>query len=107
MKIYTVFVEAKTPGNIGFLARCMKNFALNDLVLINPCSLDESAYYQAVHAKEIVENALIYKSLDEFIEDKKLPPLLVLVAVLEAIIILKECLLLQKNWAKTLMEIQI
>ena len=72
MKIYTVFVEAKTPGNIGFLARCMKNFALNDLVLINPCSLDESAYYQAVHAKEIVENALIYNSLDEFIEDKKI-----------------------------------
>lgn len=72
MKIYTVFVEAKTPGNIGFLARCMKNFNFNDLVLINPCTLDESAYYQAVHAKNLVENALIYDSLDEFIEDKKI-----------------------------------
>lgn len=72
MKIYTVFVEAKTPGNIGFLARCMKNFDFKDLVLINPCQLDESSYYQAVHAKEIVENALIYDSLEEFIEDKKI-----------------------------------
>ena len=60
MKIYTVFVEAKTPGNIGFLARCMKNFDFDTMVLINPCKLDESSYYQAVHAQDIVENALIY-----------------------------------------------
>ena len=72
MKIYTVFVEAKTPGNIGFLARCMKNFDFDTMVLINPCKLDESSYYQAVHAQDIVENALIYDSLDEFIEDKKI-----------------------------------
>ncbi|MDO5826563.1 MAG: RNA methyltransferase [Methanosphaera sp. rholeuAM130] len=72
MKIYTVFVEAKTPGNIGFLARCMKNFDFEDLILINPCKLDESSYYQAVHAQDIVENALIYDSIDEFIEDKEI-----------------------------------
>lgn len=70
MKIYTVFVEPKTPGNIGFLARTMKNFGLNNLVLINPCRLDESAYYQAVHAKELVQNAQVYGSIDEFVKDE-------------------------------------
>lgn len=70
MKIYTVFVEPKTPGNIGFLARTMKNFGLNNLVLINPCRLDESAYYQAVHAKELVQNAQVYGSIEEFVKDE-------------------------------------
>jgi len=70
LKIYTVFVEPKTPGNIGFLARTMKNFGLNNLVLINPCRLDESAYYQAVHAKELVQNAQVYGSIEEFVKDE-------------------------------------
>ncbi len=36
--IYVVFVEPETPGNIGFLARTMKNFGLSQLVLINPAN---------------------------------------------------------------------
>ena len=60
MKIYTVFVEPKTPGNIGFLARTMKNFELKKLALINPCELENSAYYQASHARDIVQNAKFY-----------------------------------------------
>jgi len=72
LKIYTVFVEPETPGNIGFLARTMKNFGLKDLILINPCELEDSAYYQAMHAKELVENALIYPNLQEFIKDKEI-----------------------------------
>lgn len=75
MKIYTVFVEAKTPGNIGFLARTMKNFGLKKLVLIKPCKLENSAYYQAVHARELVQDALIYDSIEEFIEDQKITTL--------------------------------
>lgn len=72
MKIYTVFVEPKTPGNIGFLARTMKNFSFKKLILINPCKLENSAYYQAMHAREIVQDALIYDTLEEFIEEKKI-----------------------------------
>ncbi|PAV07080.1 TrmJ/YjtD family RNA methyltransferase [Methanosphaera cuniculi] len=72
MTIYTVFVEPKTSGNIGFLARCMKNFGLKKLILIKPCKLKDDAYYQAMHAKELVENAQIYETLDEFIEDKQI-----------------------------------
>ena len=72
MKIYTVFVEAKTPGNIGFLARTMKNFGLKKLVLIKPCKLENSAYYQAVHARELVQDAQKYDSIEEFIEDNEI-----------------------------------
>lgn len=75
MKIYTVFVEPKTPGNIGFLARTMKNFGLKKLVLINPCKLEDSAYYQAVHARELVEDAQVYGSIEEFIEDNEITTL--------------------------------
>ena len=63
MKIYSVFVEPKTPGNIGFLARTMKNFGFKKLVLINPCELDNSSYYQASHARDVVQDAKIYDSI--------------------------------------------
>ena len=64
--IYIVFVECETPGNIGFLARTMANFGLKNLVLINPPTLTNEAFYQATHGKYIVENAKIYPNLDDF-----------------------------------------
>ena len=70
--IYIIFVECETPGNIGFLARTMANFGLKNLVLINPPTLTPEAYYQATHGKYIVENALIYPSLDEFYRSKRI-----------------------------------
>ena len=72
MKIYSVFVEPKTPGNIGFLARTMKNFGFKKLVLINPCKLEDSAYYQASHARDIVQDAKIYENLGDFVEEKQI-----------------------------------
>lgn len=70
--IYIVFVECETPGNIGFLARTMANFGLKNLVLINPPSLTNEAYYQATHGKYIVENAKIYPTLDEFYQSQRI-----------------------------------
>ncbi len=70
--IYIVFVECETPGNIGFLARTMANFGLKNLVLINPPTLTNDAYYQATHGKYIVENAKIYQTLDEFYQSQRI-----------------------------------
>ena len=70
--IYVVFVECESPGNVGFLARTMGNFGLKKLVLINPCTLKDEAYYQAMHARETVENAEIYDTVEEFVEDKQI-----------------------------------
>ncbi len=68
--LYVVFVECETSGNVGFLARTMANFGLKNLILINPCKLKEDAYYQSMHAKEIVETAEIYDTLEHFLESK-------------------------------------
>ncbi len=70
--IYVVFVECESPGNVGFLARTMGNFGLKNLVLINPCTLKDEAYYQAMHARDTVENAEIYDTLEEFAKEKKI-----------------------------------
>ena len=70
--IYVVFVECESPGNVGFLARTMGNFGLHNLVLINPCKLKDEAYYQAMHARKTVENAEVYDTLQEFLDDKQI-----------------------------------
>ncbi|RBQ23717.1 23S rRNA (guanosine-2'-O-)-methyltransferase RlmB [Candidatus Methanobinarius endosymbioticus] len=52
----------------------MANFGLRNLVLINPCELKEEAYYQAMHAKSIVEKSAqnTYHSLDEFLKKNEI-----------------------------------
>lgn len=49
-------VDAKTPGNIGTIARSMKNFGLSDLYLVDPPALDPDgeAYGFAGQAREDV-----------------------------------------------------
>ena len=61
--MYTVvFVEPESAGNIGALARVMKNFGLKELVLVNPkCEIDKEARARAKHAFDIVERARIVK----------------------------------------------
>lgn len=68
--IYVVFVEPESPGNIGFLARAMKNFGLSKLVLINPCPLKDETYYHAMHAEDLIENLVIYESLEQFSQNE-------------------------------------
>lgn len=70
--IYVVFVEPESPGNIGFLARTMKNFGLHNLILINPCDLKKEAYFQAMHARELVEHAEIHQSIPDLLEAKQI-----------------------------------
>ena len=60
------FVEPKTPGNIGAIARAMANFDLKELILVNPqCDhVSKESLDRAKHAKGIVENALVVESID-------------------------------------------
>lgn len=64
--IYVVFVEPESPGNIGFLARTMKNFGLSNLVLINPGKIQNETYYHAMHARDVISDCETYNSLAEF-----------------------------------------
>ncbi|OVE86466.1 RNA methyltransferase [Natronolimnobius baerhuensis] len=49
-------VDAQTPGNVGTIARAMKNFGFEDLLLVDPPELDPDgeAYGFAGHAREDV-----------------------------------------------------
>ncbi|MFB1063910.1 RNA methyltransferase [Natrinema sp. H-ect4] len=49
-------VDAQSPGNVGTIARAMKNFGFEDLLLIDPPTLDPDgeAYGFAGHAREDV-----------------------------------------------------
>ncbi|MCL2156945.1 MAG: TrmJ/YjtD family RNA methyltransferase [Methanobrevibacter sp.] len=66
--IFVVFVECESSGNVGFLARAMANFGLKNLILINPCELKKEAYYQAMHAKNIVETAKVFDTVEDFLK---------------------------------------
>ncbi|MBK1990030.1 RNA methyltransferase [Sphaerospermopsis aphanizomenoides BCCUSP55] len=63
--IRIVLVEPAGPLNLGSIARVMKNFGLHNLVLVNP-QCDRSSFdalKMAVHAKDILESAVIVPTL--------------------------------------------
>ncbi len=64
--IRVVFVEPEIEGNVGFLARAMKNFGLKELYLVAPkIQVADTARAFAMHANEILDHAVYVKSLDE------------------------------------------
>ncbi|MGC8565106.1 MAG: RNA methyltransferase [Thermoplasmata archaeon] len=68
-----IFVSPKYSGNIGSLARIMKNFDLNDLIIVNPqTEIDDDAYRYAMHGDDIIKNSKIVYSLDDAIKDLNL-----------------------------------
>ncbi len=68
-----VLVETSHGGNIGAVARAMKNMCLFDLVLVNPRQfMSEECVARASGADDILHEAQLCKSLDEAIADCKL-----------------------------------
>ncbi len=59
-----IFAGPKFQGNVGAIARAMKNFQLNDLFLVNPCEIGDECFRRAKHGKDIVENATHAESLE-------------------------------------------
>ncbi|MEA5568640.1 MULTISPECIES: RNA methyltransferase [unclassified Anabaena] len=68
--IRIVLVEPAGPLNVGSIARVMKNFGLEHLVLVNPqCDrLSTEAMRMAVHAKDILESAVVVDTLPEALQ---------------------------------------
>lgn len=62
-----IFVEPKFQGNIGAVARAMKNFGLNDLALVKTSEIGDDCLARAKHGKDIVENAQHTETLEEAI----------------------------------------
>ncbi len=71
--IRIILINTQFPGNIGAVARAMKNMGLSRLYLVNPsCRLDKEAYIRATSATDILENAIIADTLSEIISDCQL-----------------------------------
>jgi len=63
--ISIILVEPKFAGNIGAVARVMKNFGFNNLVLVNPnCEhMSREAIDRASHGFDVLESAEIVNSI--------------------------------------------
>jgi len=56
--ISVAFVEPESCGNIGFLARTMKNFGLGRLILVGGCPPGDEGRILAMHARDVIEGAV-------------------------------------------------
>src|SRR2546422_737790 len=61
-RVHVVLVEPKYEGNVGAVARAMKNFGVTNLRLVNPCKIGEEARKRAMHSVSILEAAKRYRS---------------------------------------------
>lgn len=68
--IRIVLVNTSHPGNIGGVARAMKNMGLSRLYLVEPRQFpDEQADWRAASASDVLETAVVTASLEEAIAD--------------------------------------
>jgi tRNA/rRNA methyltransferase len=72
MNLRVVLVEPRYDGNVGSVARAMKNFGFSDLVLVRPCSIDDFGRAMASHARDLLEGAQTVQTLDEALEGANL-----------------------------------
>jgi hypothetical protein len=70
MSIRIVLVGTTHPGNIGAVARAMKNMGVMDLALVNPRYFpDKEATARASGAEDLLENATVFDTLADAIAD--------------------------------------
>jgi len=70
--VQVVLVETSHPGNIGSVARAMKNMGLSNLALINPKKFpDPEATALAGNATDLLESANVFDSIEEALKDSK------------------------------------
>ena len=69
-RLRIVLVETSHSGNIGAVARAMKNMGLGNLWMVNPRSFpDEASYARAAGASDVLDTATVVSSLDEALAD--------------------------------------
>ncbi|AOL15753.1 RNA methyltransferase [Sulfolobus sp. A20] len=69
MWIRVVLVEPEGEYNIGFVARLCKNFAVDELYIVNPRVSVQEAFRFSAGGADFLERAKIIKSYDEAISD--------------------------------------
>ena len=70
--VQIVLVETSHPGNIGSVARAIKNMGLANLSLINPKKFPhQEATALAGNATDVLDNAKIFTSIQEAVKNSK------------------------------------
>ena len=69
VSLAVVLVEPLYEENVGYTARVMKNFGVEELILVNPrCELGIEAVKRAMHGRDVLERARLASSLDEIVK---------------------------------------
>ena len=71
-RVRVVLVEPKNEGNVGAVARAMKNFGAADLALVRSCPLGGEARKRAMHGSDILEGATHANSFAEAVRGSDL-----------------------------------
>jgi tRNA/rRNA methyltransferase len=68
--VRVILLEPEKPGNIGAIARSMKNFNLDDLWIVNPKTrINGDAIAYSMRGLQILESARIVPTLDQALEN--------------------------------------
>jgi len=70
--IRVIVVEPKNPGNLGSIARVMKNFGFDELITVNAPKIPYEDYFRSMKGREILEKRKNVDSLKEAIRDLKM-----------------------------------
>lgn len=65
MNLRVILVEPLYDGNVGSVARAMKNFGFSELVLVNPCKIEDFGLAMASHARDVLMMARSFTTLEE------------------------------------------
>lgn len=68
-KTFIALTEPEVQGNIGAVARVMKNTNFFNLILVGQSFLDDDAYARAKEASGFLDNAIYYDSVKELRKD--------------------------------------
>lgn len=66
--IRVVVVGPKFEGNVGAIARCMANFGVDELYLVNPCEIGDTALNRSKHGDYVLKNAVTVSTMEEAVE---------------------------------------
>lgn len=70
--IYTILIEPEKPGNIGSVARSIKNFGFKNLIMVNPLTeIGTEAINYSVHAIDILQGAEVLEYPEDCDEGEK------------------------------------
>jgi tRNA/rRNA methyltransferase len=62
-----ILVEPRYDGNVGSVARVMKNFGFKNLVLVNGPEIGPEGRKNSMHALDILQKAERVKTFDEIV----------------------------------------